>query len=170
MRSTETTNQQCYGGHSVRETPGHIPNPEAKPYSADGTARGTVWESRTPPDSTSSLRPTRNGGPEHFNHPHHPLCGFWQLVVTTESFSRWPRSDRRPGLSTHISAREHSPRAVHSREHRAEARYVEHLRNPHWSSEDRGELCENSRFAPVTFCKKPPSLVASRVTLLIPRY
>ena len=33
-----------------RETPGHIPNPEAKPFSADGTALGRVWESRTPPD------------------------------------------------------------------------------------------------------------------------
>ena len=40
----------CYGGHSERETPGHIPNPEAKTLSADGTARGTLWESRTPPD------------------------------------------------------------------------------------------------------------------------
>jgi hypothetical protein len=40
----------CYGGHSVRETPGSIPNPVAKPDSADGTALGRVWESRTPPD------------------------------------------------------------------------------------------------------------------------
>ena len=32
------------------ETPGPIPNPEVKPFSADGTARGTAWESRTPPD------------------------------------------------------------------------------------------------------------------------
>jgi hypothetical protein len=35
----------------VRETPGYIPNPEAKPHSADGTAGGTLWESRTPPNS-----------------------------------------------------------------------------------------------------------------------
>ena len=41
---------QCFGGHSVRETPGYIPNPEAKPHSADGTAGGTLWESRTPPN------------------------------------------------------------------------------------------------------------------------
>jgi len=33
----------------VRETPGPIPNPEVKPHSVDGTARGTVWESRTSP-------------------------------------------------------------------------------------------------------------------------
>src|SRR5882757_5513387 len=37
------------GGFSVGETPGPIPNPEAKPFSADGTALGRVWESRTPP-------------------------------------------------------------------------------------------------------------------------
>ena len=42
----------CFGGHSKRETPGHIPNPEAKTLCADGTAGGTLWESRTPPDLT----------------------------------------------------------------------------------------------------------------------
>ena len=34
-----------------RETPGSIPNPEAKPLSADGTALETGWESRTPPNT-----------------------------------------------------------------------------------------------------------------------
>src|ERR1700743_3234101 len=42
---------QRFGGHSGGETPGPIPNPEVKPTSADGTAPGTVWESRTPPDN-----------------------------------------------------------------------------------------------------------------------
>ena len=32
-----------------RGTPGPIPNPEAKPSSADGTAPARVWESRSPP-------------------------------------------------------------------------------------------------------------------------
>ena len=32
------------------ETPGSIPNPEAKAHSADGTAAGRLWESRSPPD------------------------------------------------------------------------------------------------------------------------
>src|SRR6476659_2857971 len=41
----------CFAGHCVRETPGYIPNPEAKPFSADGTAGGTLWESRTPPNN-----------------------------------------------------------------------------------------------------------------------
>ena len=43
---------QSYGGYSARETPGPIPNPEAKPGSADGTAVEGLWESRTPPDTT----------------------------------------------------------------------------------------------------------------------
>src|SRR4051795_11843744 len=51
VRAGTPTHQQCYGGHSERETPGHIPNPEAKTLSADGTAGVTLWESRTPPDS-----------------------------------------------------------------------------------------------------------------------
>src|SRR6476620_5390955 len=36
------------GGLSGGGTPGPIPNPEAKPSSADGTALDRVWESRTP--------------------------------------------------------------------------------------------------------------------------
>src|SRR5689334_16548395 len=44
------TCSQSYGGYGGGETPGPIPNPEAKPSSADGTAPGRVWESRTPPD------------------------------------------------------------------------------------------------------------------------
>jgi hypothetical protein len=41
----------------VGETPGPIPNPEAKTHSADGTAPGRVWESRTPPDHTTRVEP-----------------------------------------------------------------------------------------------------------------
>lgn len=55
----------CAGGHSGGETPGHIPNPEAKPTSADGTAPARVWESRTPPDQhhTETAHPNNPGGP-----------------------------------------------------------------------------------------------------------
>ena len=35
--------------------PVSIPNLEAKPASADGTAPGRVWESRTPPQHTSQM-------------------------------------------------------------------------------------------------------------------
>ena len=51
-----------YGGHSVGETPGPIPNPEAKTHSADGTAPGRVWESRSPPDNHYSQAPTHSVG------------------------------------------------------------------------------------------------------------
>src|SRR3954471_13671555 len=55
------TCSQSYGGHGERETPGHIPNPEAKPLSADGTAPATGWESRTPPDNTPERGPSQSG-------------------------------------------------------------------------------------------------------------
>ena len=38
------------GGHGEGETPVPIPNTEVKPLIADGTARETVWESRTLPE------------------------------------------------------------------------------------------------------------------------
>jgi hypothetical protein len=40
-----------FGGDGEEETPVPIPNTEVKLFSADGTARGTAWESRTPPRS-----------------------------------------------------------------------------------------------------------------------
>ena len=45
--------QSC-GGHSTGETPSNIPNLEAKPGSADGTATDRLWESRTPPQHTQT--------------------------------------------------------------------------------------------------------------------
>ena len=41
--------EKISGGFSERETPVPIPNTEVKPLSVDGTARVTVWESRTLP-------------------------------------------------------------------------------------------------------------------------
>src|SRR4051812_26388263 len=61
------TCSQRYGGHGERETPGLIPNPEAKPLSADGTALETGWESRTPPNNTSKGPSIRAGA---LRHPH----------------------------------------------------------------------------------------------------
>ena len=50
--------------------PASIPNLEAKPASADGTAPGRVWESRTPPQQPSMVGPL-----EHtFQRPHQFLC------------------------------------------------------------------------------------------------
>ncbi len=41
---------RVFGGNSERVTPVPIPNTEVKPLSADGTARATVWESRSLPN------------------------------------------------------------------------------------------------------------------------
>ncbi len=38
-----------FGGDGEEATPVPIPNTEVKLFSADGTAREAVWESRTPP-------------------------------------------------------------------------------------------------------------------------
>src|SRR5690348_18445668 len=46
------------GGCDGGGTPGPIPNPEAKPSSADGTAPARVWESRSPP-TFNMRRPRR---------------------------------------------------------------------------------------------------------------
>jgi hypothetical protein len=40
-----------FGGDSEEATPVPISNTEVKLFSADGTARAAVWESRTPPNS-----------------------------------------------------------------------------------------------------------------------
>ena len=60
---SDVTVSQSYGGHSDRETPGPIPNPEAKPVSADGTAPDRVWESRTPPNTTNRKGTQITGSP-----------------------------------------------------------------------------------------------------------
>ena len=39
-----------FGGNSEEVTPVPISNTEVKLFSADGTAREAVWESRTPPE------------------------------------------------------------------------------------------------------------------------
>ena len=69
------------GGHSTGETPSNIPNLEAKPGNANGTAIDRSWESRTPPqhNHTKTTRPpppppsqeTRVGGTRIPTHPHH---------------------------------------------------------------------------------------------------
>ena len=61
VRDHRTGFHKSYGGHGERETPGPIPNPEVKPFSADGTATERLWESRTPPD-IHSVEATRQGG------------------------------------------------------------------------------------------------------------
>ena len=48
---TEEDVKEYSGGYSEGATPVPISNTEVKSFSADGTARATVWESRTPPDT-----------------------------------------------------------------------------------------------------------------------
>src|SRR5204863_3319598 len=48
-RRRETPGTKHAGGHRIRVTPVPIPNTEVKPDTADGTARETVWESRSLP-------------------------------------------------------------------------------------------------------------------------
>ena len=43
------------GGHGLGETPGPIPNPEAKTQHGNGTAPGRVWESSTPPPQHENM-------------------------------------------------------------------------------------------------------------------
>ena len=50
------------GGHGQGETPGPIPNPEAKALHGDGTAPERVWESSAPPHSTLDLLVESLGG------------------------------------------------------------------------------------------------------------
>ena len=54
------------GGYIVGVTPVPIPNTEVKPYGADGTARETVWESRSPPGFTLEKARGSNQGPSFF--------------------------------------------------------------------------------------------------------
>src|SRR4051812_14616209 len=55
--------------NSEGETPGPIPNPEAKPFSADGTALVRGWESRTPPDFFRPKAFRSSGGLSSFHAP-----------------------------------------------------------------------------------------------------
>ena len=51
------------GGHGPGETPGPIPNPEAKAWHGDGTAPERMWESSTPPHSPSQGPPVEHHAP-----------------------------------------------------------------------------------------------------------
>ena len=66
-------NRIC-GGHGLGETPGPIPNPEAKTQHGNGTALGRVWESSTPPLHNSQGAPhgTRRAGPLPHTPTHPP--------------------------------------------------------------------------------------------------
>ena len=61
------------GGHSTGETPSNIPNLEAKPGRANGTAPQGVWESRKPPQHTRGGAAHTSTAPPHTpTHTHTP--------------------------------------------------------------------------------------------------
>ena len=53
---SDWTHPQVSGGDIEKATPDPIPNSEVKLLGADGTARATWWESRTPPGFSLNLR------------------------------------------------------------------------------------------------------------------
>jgi hypothetical protein len=71
---THTSQPQISRGPSGGDTPGHIPNPEVKPSSADGTAGATRWESRSPREPTRPRPPTRAASSHvtGYSSPPHP--------------------------------------------------------------------------------------------------
>ena len=111
--------RQSYGGHSERETPGPIPNPEVKPFSADGTATARSWESRTPPDILCSSPASSEAG----------LLAFPPLthdVVARHERGRCRRADRPrvPGprlRGPRLRGPAHAPRRGTSHRHGAVA-------------------------------------------------
>ena len=60
QQSGDSVEHQSCGGHSTGETPSNIPNLEAKPGSANGTATDRLWESRTPPQHNQPRGTTRH--------------------------------------------------------------------------------------------------------------
>ncbi len=66
------------GNHNKGETPVPIPNTEVKPFSADGTARGAEWESRSLPGFFICLAMVDGRG---FKFSRYLLCGPLRATV-----------------------------------------------------------------------------------------
>lgn len=78
------------GDQSLGETPGPIPNPEAKAWHGDGTAPDRVWESSTPPHHTYR-KPLGAHAPRGFRIPE---------TLTTQTHTppqKHPGASRMPG-------------------------------------------------------------------------
>ena len=95
------TTQAC-GGHSTGETPSNIPNLEAKPGRANGTAPQGVWESRKPPQHTTPGGPRTQARPPH-THPHAR-----QTSRRTHTHTRQRDHARAPPARTQHRPRQHA--------------------------------------------------------------
>ena len=60
METRKRIYKRFLGGYAEGVTPVPIPNTEVKPLRADGTARVTVWESRSPPGIKQQNAPSLN--------------------------------------------------------------------------------------------------------------
>ena len=80
--------------NSCRETPGPIPNPEAKPAHADGTATGRLWESKSPPTPNNNKQLNNPEGKETVNHRLLPLFSRCTATTATQRNS-WRAGVRR---------------------------------------------------------------------------
>ena len=107
------------GGHGPGETPGPIPNPEAKAWHGDGTAPERMWESSTPPHSPSQGPPVEHhapGGSLLHPHPQKPThaqdaCG---PARNPRSPAHTPTPDARPGRTTPKASRIPQPTRKHT--------------------------------------------------------
>src|SRR4249920_2537633 len=68
-RSRHVELSKVFGGNVGGVIPDPIPNSEVKPSRADGTARVTVWESRSPPGLLAAPQIVRSAG---FFYAHYP--------------------------------------------------------------------------------------------------
>ena len=109
------TTQSC-GGHSTGETPSNIPNLEAKPGRANGTAPQGVWESRKPPQHT-----TRRGA-AHTSAapPHTPTRAPNQPTRTRATTHR--HTQRRGHTPTHADTQHARATTQQREEYRTHAR------------------------------------------------
>ena len=91
--------------NSCRETPGPIPNPEAKPAHADGTATGRLWESKSPPtpNNNTQQNTTKKRTVYHrpllfaFYQPSRPVEG---LICKARSMAEGYGGESRGGLTS----------------------------------------------------------------------
>ena len=107
-----------------RETPGPIPNPEAKPSSADGTATEGSWESRTPPELHTT--PTHTLSSARPAHPH-PRG----RTPVLSRFSRVRGAVTAPGDAEHRRDPSTARGSIHSS---GSGRPVDPPARPRWSS------------------------------------